>query len=378
MEEERQICQLSVLDTSYPRITFDSAGVSAPARFFAEQVWPKATKDECDKAKLDELVASIRRSGIGSDYDCIIGLSGGLDSSFMLHNAVTELGLRPLVVHVDGGWNTDRASRNIGRLVNGLGIDLYTEVIDWARMADFQVAWFKSGTPYLDIPQDQAFLATLYQLAEKEGIQFILNGGNFATEGVRNPLNYFYYGTDPRFLRHIESAFMSSNLSGFPITPIWRHKIYLRYFRGIRIVKPLNLVRYRKKTAEQVLFREYGWEPYPQKHFESRFTRFLEGYWLPMRFGFDPRIVELSTLVLTGQVNREEALEKLRWPALSEDEIRVERAFICSKLGISESEIETFFSLPKKFYWDYENLSSVFRFGSELATLFGQERNPKR
>ena len=377
-EADRQTCQLSVLDSSYPRIAFDSAGVSAPARVFKEEVWPRATQDSDNRKRLDELLENIRRSRGKSEYDCIIGLSGGLDSSFMLHTAVTEFGLRPLVVHVDGGWNTDRASRNIGRLVNGLGIDLYTEVIDWARMADFQLAWFKSGTPYLDIPQDQAFLATLYLLAEKEDIKVILNGGNFATEGIRNPLDYYYYGTDPRFLRDIESKFMRSNLSGFPITPIWRHKIYLRYLRGIRVIKPLNYVNYRKKSAEKALSREYGWEAYPQKHFESRFTRFLEAYWLPKRFGFDPRRIEYSTLVLTNQLTREEALEKLRQLPLSDDEVRVEQAFVCSKLGISEHEMDTFFSLPRKFYWDYDNLSSVFAAGSKLATLLGLERNPKK
>ena len=229
---------------------------------------------------------------------------------FYLHLAVKELGLRPLVFHVDGGWNSELAVNNIQVMIDKLGLDLYTEVINWEEMKDFQLAYFKSGVPHIDIPQDHAFIATLYNFADKHNIKYILNGGNISTECVRNPMEWLYYGTDMAQINDIRKKFGTVKMESYPFSPILRHKFYLKYIRKIQVVKPLDNLNYIKEDALKLLAEEYGWTPYPQKHFESRFTKFFEGFWLPERFGFDTRRVQFSSLILTGQLSRQESLGK--------------------------------------------------------------------
>ena len=296
----------------------------------------------------------------------------------MLHLAVKEFGLRPLVFHVDGGWNSELAVHNIQVMVDKLGLDLYTEVINWEEMKDFQLAFFKSGVPHLDIPQDHAFIATLYNFADKHNIKYILNGGNISTECVRNPMEWLYYGTDMAQLKDIIKKFGTIKMETYPFSPIFRHKFYLRYIRKIQVVKPLNSMPYIKEDALQVLADEYGWKPYPQKHFESRFTKFYEGYWMPERFGFDTRRVQYSSLILTGQMTREEALEKLSKPAYNPETIQEEFNYIATKLGISSEELRKYFNMPKKFYWDYKNQESLFNFGAKVLKFLGIEKSIKR
>ena len=213
---------------------------------------------------------------------------------------VTQFDLRPLVFHVDSGWNSEVAVNNINALVEKLGLDLYTEVIDWQEMRDFQLAMFKSGVPHLDVPQDMAFIGVLYKFAEKYGIKLILNGGNISTECVQTPLSLLYWGTDMAQIQDILTKHGRWPLGKYPFSSIYYHKIYLRYFKGVKVFKPLNLLPYIKKQAMELLQKEYGWKPYPQKHFESRFTRFFEGWWLPARFGYDMRRREFSSMILTG------------------------------------------------------------------------------
>lgn len=320
----------------------------------------------------------IRAAGRGKDFDCIMGMSGGLDSSYMLHLAVTEFNLRPLVFHVDGGWNSDIAVNNIQVLVETLGLDLYTEVINWEEMRDFQLAFFKSGVPHLDIPQDHAFVATLYHFANRHGIKYILNGGNVSTECVRNPKEWLYYGTDLVQLRDIHTQFGTRKLKTYPFSSILFHKVYLRYLRGVRVIKPLDYLPYRKEEAKQVLAEKYGWRPYPQKHFESRFTRFYEGYWLPTRFGFDTRRVQFSSLILTGQMTREQALSELEKPSYDPETIDEEFEYIATKLGISVQELRRYHEMPRKTYKDYRNQEWMFDLGAKVLQWFGSEKAIKR
>jgi N-acetyl sugar amidotransferase len=323
-------------------------------------------------------VTEIKAAGKGHDFDCIMGMSGGLDSSYLLHLAVSEFGLRPLVFHVDGGWNTDIAVNNIQMLVEKLGLDLYTEVINWEEMKDFQLAFFKAGVPHLDIPQDHAFIATLYHFANKHGIKYILNGGNFATECVRNPKEWLYYGTDMAQLRDIQKRFCTRPLNTYPFSSILFHKVYLRYFKGVRVVKPLNYLPYTKALASRELSEKYGWMPYPQKHFESRFTKFYEGYWLPTRFGYDTRRVQFASLILTGQMTREEALRQLEKPSYDPAAIDEEFEYIATKLGITVDELRHYHSMPLKTYKDYSNQEWLFDIGAKALKALGIERAIKR
>ncbi len=373
-----QRCSNCVMDTTDSKITFDDSGICYHCQDFYTNVLPNWHTEEKGSLELERIVKRIKKCGEGKEFDCIMGLSGGLDSSYLAHLAVTKLGLKPLVFHVDGGWNSQMAVNNIEVIVEKLGLDLYTEVIDWEEMKDLQLAFFKAGVSNLDIPQDHAFVSTMYHFANKHKIRFILNGGNYATECVRNPLEWIYHGTDIPYIRDIHSRFGTRPLINYPLSGILWHKIYLRYYKKIKVVKPLNYLPYDKREAEELLIREYGWQPYPQKHFESRFTKFYEGYWLPEKFGYDTRKVQYSSLILTKQMSREEALERLSIPAYDPKAIEHEKSYISTKLGISTSALEAYFNSPNKKYSDYKNQEYIFSIGSRVMKWSGMERSVKR
>lgn len=375
---EMTVCTNCVMDTTDSAITFDECGVCDHCRDFQENVSPNWHTDERGRAELSAIIDQVRKAGKGHDFDCLLGLSGGLDSSFMLHCLVKDFGLRPLVFHVDGGWNSDLAVNNIQMLVEKLGLDLFTEVIDWEDMRDFQLAFFKSGISQIDIPQDHAFIATLYKFANRYNVKYIMNGGNIATEGVRNPLEWLYYGTDMWLINDIRKRFCTRPLTHYPFSSVLFHKFYLRYLRGVQVVRPLNYMPYSKDLAINTLRNEYGWRAYPQKHFESRFTKFFEGYWLPTRFGYDTRKVQFSSLILTGQMTRNEALEKLKVPAYDPSTIDDEFAYIAKKLGISVEELRRYHTMPLKSYKDYRNQEALFRMGAKVLRAVGIERSIKR
>ncbi len=372
-----RVCSSCIMDTSDPSIEFDSDGECDHCLQFKEitkPIWEKNLK----VGEIDKIINKIRSSNTNSRYNCILGLSGGIDSSYMLHLAVKKYKLRPLVFHVDGGWNSSISSSNIENLVRSLDLDLFTEVINWEEMRLFQLAFLKSGVPHIDIPQDLAFIATLYKYANKNNIKWILNGGNISTECVRNPLTYYYYGTDMKHNNYIRKNFGANNMPTYPFSSILWHKLWLRYFKRIKVFKLLNFVDYNKSKAIEILSKEYNWEPYPQKHFESRFTRFFEGYWLPERFGFDPRRVQYSSLILTKQISRDESLVKISNNSISKEELEIEFKFISDKLSISTKELLDLCKLPLKYYWDYPNSDRLFKLGAKVLQYIGSESSIKR
>jgi hypothetical protein len=245
-------------------------------------------------------------------------------------------------------------------------------------MRDLQLAFFKSGVPHIDSPQDHAFFATMYKFAEQYGVKYILTGGNLSTECVRNPIEWMYYQSDARQLLDIHRQFGTRPLKTFPVTSILRHKLVLPYLKGIRVVRPLNYVPYFKREAMELLVRRFGWQPYPQKHFESRFTRFYESYWLPSRFGYDVRRVQYSSLILTGQMTRDEALAKLRSPPYDPEIIKHELAYVASKLGVSVEDLEACMALPKRTYRDFKSQRLVYDAGAWVMKLLRMEVGGKR
>ena len=374
----KKICVNCVMDTTDSKITFDEKGLCDHCRSFYSDVLPNWHTDARGKKELESIFTKIKNDGKGRDFDCIMGMSGGADSSYMLHLAVKEFGLRPLVFHVDGGWNSQIAVDNINVMIDKLGLDLFTEVINWKEMKNFQLVYFKSGLANIDVPQDHAFVATLYNFAKKHNIKYILNGGNFSTECVRNPMEWLYYGTDMAQIRDILKRFGTVPMKTYPFSGVLKHKIYLRYIKKIEVIKPLNHMPYIKSKAMQFLQDEYGWQPYPQKHFESRFTKFYEGYWLPKKFGYDTRKVQYSSLILTKQMTRDEAIEKLKKPAISDDEARQEFEYVATKLGISVDELQGYMDAPNKTYKDYKNQEAMFSIGSKVMKFLGLERSVKR
>ena len=296
----------------------------------------------------------------------------------MTYVAKETFGLRPLVFHVDAGWNSQIAVNNIEKLVDNLGLDLYTEVSDWDEIKDLQLAYFKSGVPHIDVPQDHAFFAMMYNFANKYKIKYILTGANYSTECVRNPMEWMYYQSDSIQLKDIHKKFGQHPLVNFPLTSILWHKVYLRYIKGVTVIRPLNYVPYIKEEAMQLLVDRFGWQRYPQKHFESRFTKFYESYWLPKKFGYDTRKVQYSSLILTKQMTREEALEKLSHPAYDKEAIAHEFEYVATKLGISVDELQGYMDAPNKSYKDYKSQESIYLLGARVMRLLGLERGGKR
>ena len=366
------------MDTTDSKITFGEKGVCDHCNTFYNNILPKWHTDERGEKELWKIINKIKQEGKGKDFDCIMGMSGGIDSSYLLYEMVEKFGLRPLVFHVDAGWNSQIAVNNIERLIDGLGLDLYTEVINWEEIKDLQLAFFKSGVPHIDVPQDHAFFATMYKFASKHKIKTILTGGNYSTECIRNPLEWMYYQSDSIQLKDIYKQHGEGKLKNYPVSNILWHKIYLPYVKGIKLIRPLDYVPYNKDAAMQLLVDKFGYQEYPQKHFESRFTRFYESYWLPTKFGYDTRKVQYSSLILTGQMTREEALEKLSEPGYDPKTIGQDFEYVATKLGITVKELQSYMDAPNKTYKDYKSQENIYNVGAKIMRLLGLEKGGKR
>lgn len=373
-----KICTNCVMDTTDSKIIFDDKGVCDHCNTFFTDVAPNWNPNGKGWSEISKLSNKIKKDGKGKEFDCIIGMSGGIDSSYLVYLAKEKLGLRPLVFHVDAGWNSQQAVHNIERIVDKLGLDLYTEVINWEEMKDLQLSFFKSGVSHIDSPQDHAFFATMYKFASQNNIKYILTGGNYSTECIRNPLEWMYYQSDARQLKAIQKRHGTIKLNNFPITNILWHKFYLPYVKKIKLIRPLDFMPYFKEEATQFLVDKLDYQRYAQKHFESRFTKFYEGYWLPTKFGFDTRKVQYSSLILTGQMTREDAIRKLQKPAFDDQMIENDFEYIATKLGISVDELQTYFKAPNKKYTDYSNQMWLYNFGAKIMRVLGIENGGKR
>ena len=373
--DDYQICTKTIMDTSDPTITFDENGISQYYWNYQKNILPNWHTDDAGAKELQKIAENIKKQGEGKDFDCIIGLSGGLDSSYVAYIAKEIMGLRPLLLHVDAGWNTEQAVSNIEKLVNGLNLDLYTEVINWEEMKDLQVAFLKSQISDQDLPQDAAFFSALYKFAKKYKIKSILTGANYSTECCREPEAWGGYpGIDKTLFQDIHSKFGKRELKSFPITDILTYKIYYRYAHSIKVIKPLNLVPYIKNEAEKLLFEKFGWEKYLHKHHESRFTRFYEDYWLPRKFGYQKRRAHFSSLILTGQMTRDEAIERISRPEMSEHFLKQEFEYVANKLDLSVDELQDIFNGDNKTYREYKNKKGIIDLGARAMTILGLEK----
>lgn len=369
-----QICTNCIMDTSDSKIAFDERGVCEYCANYSDNILPTWHTDERGEREILAQVERIKRDGRNRDHDCLIGLSGGVDSSYVTYLAKEKFGLRPLLYHVDAGWNSQQAVNNIEKLVDGLDLDLFTEVVNWPEMRDLQLAFFKAQVPHLDTPQDHAFFAGLYNFAAKNKVKYILTGANYSTECVREPLEWHYHASDLRQLKDIHRRFGTRPLKSFPLAGIFKFKIYYRYVLGVRVVKPLNHVPYYKEAAMQELVDRFGWQRYAHKHYESRFTRFYEGYWLPTKFGYDKRRAHFSSLILTGQMTRDEALQKIAVPAYTPEQAAEDFEYIATKLGITVEELRAMHGGPNKTHFDYANNAGLIDLGTSVLRLLGVQR----
>lgn len=369
------MCNRCVMDISDPGITFDKNGVCDYCSNYEETIKPSWNTGDKGAAELLQLAKKIKAEGKGKDFDCIIGLSGGLDSSYVAYIAKEKMGLRPLLFHVDAGWNTDQAVGNIERLVDGLGLDLYTDVINWQEMKDLQVAFLKSQIADQDIPQDTAFFSGMYRFARKNKIKYVITGANFSTECCREPEEWGAYpGIDKVLISDIYKKFGKSKLKTFPLIDIFTYKIFYQRFLGMKIIKPLNLVPYIKKEAESELESLFGWKRFQHKHHESRFTRFYEDYWMPRKFGYHKRRAHFSSLIMTGQMTRDEALLRLETAEMDEHFLKQEFEYVATKLGLTVSDLQEIFDGENKTYHDYRNKRWAIGIGAKVMSFLGLEK----
>lgn len=370
-----QICSHCIMDTSDPNITFDERGYCDYCVNFDTTIKPNWDTGSNGAQALAQLAERIKADGKGKDFDCIIGLSGGLDSSYATYIAKEKMGLRPLLFHVDAGWNTDQAVGNIEKLVDGLGLELFTEVVNWEEMKDLQAAFLRSGIPDQDLPQDGAFFSGLYKFARQYKVKHIITGSNFSTECCREPEEWGgYLGIDTWLFNDIHRQFGQRPLESFPLTDILVYKLYYQKILGMKVHHPLNLVPYVKKDAEDELNRRFGWQRFQHKHHESRFTRFYEDYWLPRRFGFHKRRAHFSSLIMTGQMTREAALERIASPEMDEHFLKQEFEYVAHKLDLTVDELQQIFDAPKKTYRDYRNKRWMIGLGTTVLRTLGLEK----
>lgn len=375
-----QICNCCVMDTTDEDITFDSNGVCMRCNEYKERIEPEWNHGKGHEKELKDLISAIKKSGEGKEYDCILGLSGGLDSSYMLHLAVTEWGLRPFVFHIDAGWNLPVAEENIKRLTDKLGVELHIKHMDWNELREMQLAWFRTGLEMLDAPQDHAFISLIDKYSSTLGVKYILNGYNICTEIVADPVSW-ERGSGPTgdgtYIKDVVKKYSSIPIKNYTYTSGFKHKFVNPYLKGIKTVKPLNLVEFTRKSMVEVLQKEYGYVPYGQKHFEDLITKFLEGWWQPTRFGHDIRRAQLSSLVVTGQMTRDEAFMILEQPPLTEEESKEMFSEVAKRLEISEEELMKYHEMPECTE-KFKSQEKLYNFGIRLYEKLGLEKRIRK
>lgn len=361
-----QRCVRCVMDTTDPDIRFDDEGVCSHCRWYDanfRDLVAAATAGE-RIPELNAIVERIKADGRNREYDCVVGVSGGVDSSYLLLKA-KELGLRPLAVHFDSGWNSELAVNNIEKITSQLGVDLKTDVVNWQEMRDLQLAFFKAGVPNCDIPTDHAFPAVALRNAAAYGAKYILSGSNIATESVL-PAAWGHNAADVRYLKAIHREHGSVKLRTYPTLGLMKQALWYPYVRGVKKIKPLNLLPYAKSDAKKQITEQLGWRDYGGKHYESIFTRFFQGYYLPVRFGYDKRLAHLSSLILSGQLTREAALSELELPTYEPEQQASDLRFVAKKLGLTPDELSELIAAPTEDVERYPDNDKLYALGFKV------------
>lgn len=352
MPAEITCCTRCILDThDDPAIRFDENGVCNHCLAFDRLQLQRITPDPEElKKQLDTIVTQIRTAAQGKKYDSVMGVSGGVDSTYLAMKA-KELGLNPLVVHFDNGWNSELAVKNIENIIRKLGFDLHTHVNNWDEFRDLQLSFFKASVLDIEMLTEQAIMAMLYKLARQHGVKYILLGTNVATEGIL-PEHWYHFKVDLKNITAIHKQFGKVPLKTYPMLGFWKRWYYDSAVK-IRTISLLDYVSYNKDEAKEQITRELGWRDYGGKHYESIFTRFYQSYYLPEKFGIDKRKAHLSTLICSKQLTREEALRQMQQPIIDPQQLADDKAYVLKKLGFTPEAFEAVMQLPPKKHTDY-------------------------
>lgn len=350
-----RVCSKGLWDESVPGISFDDQGVSNYARIF-ERMLADFPRGETGIRNWETAVKEMRSQGKNKNYDCIVGLSGGTDSCFLLHLA-KEYGLRPLAVNLDNGWSSDIAVKNIKKMTQALGIDLETYVIDYEEVTDVLKAYLRAGLPWADSPTDLAIRAVLYKKAAEEGLTYILIGHDFRSEGFQ-PTEWTY--SDDRQMRHLAAKFSRRRLKTYPSLTLWSFGWY-SFVRKIKYYKPFFYLHYNKAEAKQLLREKYGWQDYGGHHYENIYTRFIISYWLYKKFGIDKRKITLSAQVVSGALSREEALREIKHQPFDPANLDSDIEYLCKKLQMNHGEFDRIFNSRNHSFSDYPSYYPLYR-----------------
>lgn len=365
------------MDTTDPEIVFDETGQCNHCKRYED--WYKTEVN--NPISLEErerlMVKEIKTDGAGLDYDCIMGISGGVDSSYLAYYATQVLGLRVMAVHVDAGWNSELAVNNIENLVTNLNIDLHTIVIDWEEIRDLQRSFFYASVPNVDVPQDHAFFAAMYKEAVKFKHKHVLNGGNMATESIL-PTYWGYDAMDKYHIMDIHNKFGKVKLKQYPTFGPFEKVVKYPIVHGFKVHRPLELIDYDKHEAKKYLMSNLGWRDYGGKHYESKFTQFMQAHYLPEKFGFDKRMAHLSSLVISGQMSRDEALKEMEQPLYDPIELEEDREYVTKKLGFSKSEWQEIMDAEPKTEKDYKTEIKVVSRLNKLMWVYNNVRKVLR
>ena len=347
------------MDTSAEDIWFDDDGICSYCHNFDNDIAPNWHPGDDGKKIWHDLVQKIKRERGNREYDCILGMSGGVDSSYLALK-LYEAGLKPLVVHVDAGWNSELAVVNIEKVIDFCEFDLHTVVVDWEAVRSLQLAYLKSGVANQDVPQDHVFFATLYHFATKNGLRYIMSGGNIATEGVY-PKVWQGAAMDALNLKDINKIYGNRSLKGYRTVSFFQAYIWFPFIKKMRTIRPLNYMPFVKADALRELQEKTGYVPYDRKHGESLFTKFFQNYYLPTKFGYDKRLPHYSSLILSGQMSKDEALVKMKEPLYDSLELENDTNYLCKKLQINRSEFEDLLSCEIHHYSDFKNWDFYYR-----------------
>ena len=350
-------CTRCIMDTTDPDIVFDADGVCNHCHRYDRVAGQRLMPLDERKEKLQALVAEIKAAGQGKPYDCVIGVSGGVDSTYVAY-IVKQLGLRPLAIHLDNGWNSELAVANIQKTLEKLGIDLHTHVIDWMEFRDLQLSFLKAATPDGEVPTDHAIFALLYEQAASHGLRHVITGTNVVSEAIL-PEKWGYGYFDWRYIRCVHKLFGKSTLKTYPHFSLLRLAYYV-FLRKVRLVSILNFIDYEKKVAMDVLENELGWVYYGGKHYESIYTRFYQSYLLPQKFDIDKRKAHYSNLVLSGQMTRDQAIAAMAEPIYPDNLIKEDVDYVTKKLGLKPGEMDAIIASPNKTFEDYQTSHGTF------------------